>query len=146
MTAAAAEEEKLPILSNQPSTTSYRSNQPRSPPDLNNTTQPSMDDNIQYSDLQLHEEEERHQGEELADEKSVSSLSSAAGVHEQQKQQEEDTEDSATSLRDNSSTTNCINRATIIMTMMTACNNNPIINRLLSQTVLVVCVFAFVNL
>ena len=58
MTAAAAfvaEEEKLPILYNQPSTT-YRSNQPRSPPTT--TTQQSMDDNIQYSDLQLHEEGE----------------------------------------------------------------------------------------
>ena len=127
-----AEEEKLPILYNQPSTlpiTTYRSNQPRSPPTT--TTQQSMDGNIiQYSDLQLHEEEERHQGEELADEKSVSSLSSA-GVHEQQKQQEEDTADSATSLRDNSTTNYCINRTTKIMTMMTSCNNNPIINRLL---------------
>ena len=96
MTAAAAfvaEEEKLPILYNQPSTlpiTTYRSNQPRSP--LTITTQPSMDDNIQYSDLQLHEEEEEVGSSKLsADEKSVSSLSSAGGEREQKQQQEEDT-------------------------------------------------------
>ncbi len=139
MTAAAAEEEKLPILYNQPSTlpiTTYRSNQPRSPPQPSTTTtQPSMDDNIQYSDLQLHEEEEEVGSSKLsADEKSVSSLSSAAGEHQQKEQQEEeDTADSATSLRD-SSTNYCVNRAAIIITMMTSCNNNPIVNRLLNQT------------